>query len=69
MDSVEPTNTSEQTDSQQNVEQSLLNIAIQNENDALNVLVGFINLAQRRGCFNIPESAKIWECIQKFQKK
>jgi len=69
MDSVEPTNTSEQTDSQQNVEQSLLNIAIQNENDALNVIVGFINLAQRRGCFNIPESAKIWECIQKFQKK
>jgi len=69
MDSVEPTNTSEQTDSQQNVEQSLLNIAIQNENDALNVLVGFVNLAQRRGCFNIPESAKIWECIQKFQKK
>ena len=69
MDSIEPTNTSEQTDSQQNVEQSLLNIAIQNENDALNVIVGFINLAQRRGCFNIPESAKIWECIQKFQKK
>ena len=69
MDSIEPTNTAERTEPQQNVEQSLLNISIQNENDALNGLVGFVNLAQRRGCFNIPESAKIWECIQKFQKK
>jgi hypothetical protein len=69
MDSIEPTNTVERTEPQQNVEQSLLNISIQNENDALNGLVGFVNLAQRRGCFNIPESAKIWECIQKFQKK
>ena len=68
MDSIEPTNTVERTEPQQNVEQSLLNISIQNENDALNGLVGFVNLAQRRGCFNIPESAKIWECIQKFQK-
>ena len=69
MDSIEPTNTVERNEPQQNVEQSLLNISIQNENDALNGLVGFVNLAQRRGCFNIPESAKIWECIQKFQKK
>tara|TARA_B100001175_G_C19492126_1_gene633217 strand:- start:1844 stop:2068 length:225 start_codon:yes stop_codon:yes gene_type:complete len=74
MDSIEPTNTSQQPESQQpesqqNVEQSLLDIPIQNEHAALNALVGFVNLAQRRGCFNIPESAKIWECIQKFQKK
>ena len=57
MNSIEPTNTVERTEPQQNVEQSLLNISIQNENDALNGLVGFVNLAQRRGCFNIPESA------------
>lgn len=69
MDPVENTSTPQQPESQQNVEQSLLNIPIQNENDALNTIVGFVNLAQRRGCFNIPESAKIWECIQKFQKK
>ena len=50
-------------------EPSLLDIPVRNENDALNLLVSFINMAQRRGCFNIPESAKIWECIQKFQKK
>ena len=28
-----------------------------------------VNAAQRKGAFSIPESAKIWECIQKFQKK
>jgi len=34
----------------------------------LNMLVSFLNLAQRRGIFSIDESAKIWECINKFQK-
>jgi hypothetical protein len=46
----------------------LVDIPINNENDALNLLVSFINLAQRRGCFNIDESAKIYECIKVFQK-
>ena len=35
----------------------------------LNLLVGFINLAQQRGVYNIQESAKIWECIKMFQQK
>ena len=46
---------------------NLLETEIKDENVALNVLVAFINAAQREG-FSIPESAKIWECIQKFQK-
>jgi hypothetical protein len=46
----------------------LLSVQISDENTALNVLVSFINLAQRRGVFSIDESAKIWECITKFQK-
>jgi hypothetical protein len=50
-------------------EQDALNVSIDNENIALNVIVAFIGLAQKRGTFNIQESAKIWECIQKFQKK
>ena len=50
-------------------EQDALNVSIDNENVALNVLVAFIGTAQQRGTFNIQESAKIWECIQKFQKK
>ena len=50
-------------------ETRLVDVQINNENVALNVIVGFISLAQRRGVFNVEESAKIWECIQKFQKK
>lgn len=46
----------------------LLNMPINTENDALNVIVSFLNIAQRRGCFSLDESAKIFECIKKFQK-
>ena len=47
---------------------SLITMEVTNENVALNMLVSFLNLAQRRGVFSIDESAKIWECINKFQK-
>ena len=46
----------------------LLSVNVNDENTALNLLVSFINLAQRRGVFSIDESAKMWECISKFQK-
>jgi hypothetical protein len=46
----------------------LVDIPINNENDALNVMVGFLHTAHKRGVFQIDESAKIWECISKFQK-
>jgi hypothetical protein len=51
------------------VELRLVDIPIENENVALNVMVGFLNVAHKRGVFTIDESAKIWECISKFQKK
>jgi hypothetical protein len=44
----------------------LTDVVILNENMALNVIVSFLNVAQKRGAFNLDESAKIWECIQKF---
>jgi hypothetical protein len=47
----------------------LVDILIENENIALNVMVGFLNVAHKRGAFTIDESAKIWECISRFQKK
>jgi hypothetical protein len=47
-------------------EQRLTDVKIIDENTALNVMVSFLNLAQKRGTFSIDESAKIWECIQKF---
>jgi len=46
----------------------LTEIEVTDENVALNLLVSFISLAQKRGAFTIDESAKIWECIKKFQK-
>jgi glutathione synthase/RimK-type ligase-like ATP-grasp enzyme len=46
----------------------LVDIPINDENVALNVMVGFLNVAHKRGVFTIDESAKIWECISKFQK-
>jgi hypothetical protein len=50
-------------------EVKLVDVPVTDENVALNLLVSFLSLAQRRGVFGIDESAKIWECVQKFQKK
>jgi hypothetical protein len=47
----------------------LVDIPINDENAALNVMVGFLHTAHKRGVFTIDESAKIWECISKFQKQ
>ena len=47
----------------------LLSIIIKDENTALNVLVGFLGIAERRGVFALNESAKIYEAIQMFTKK
>jgi hypothetical protein len=49
-------------------EVKLVDIPIDDENTALNVMVSFLSLAQKRGVFTFDESAKIWECIKVFQK-
>jgi len=49
-------------------EVKLIDVQITDENTALNVIVSFLNLAQKRGAFGIDESAKIWECIKVFHK-
>ena len=46
---------------------NLLEVAITDANTALNVMVGFLGLAQKRGVFAINESAKIFECIKIFR--
>lgn len=46
----------------------LVDIPVDSESTALNLLVGFLNVAQRRGTFNFRESAKIGECIEMFVK-
>ena len=57
------------TDENQEKKIDLLSIIIKDENTALNVLVGFLGIAQRRGVFALNESAKIYEAIQMFTKK
>ena len=64
-----PTTTTENTEDNATKQLNVLDVDITNENVALNVLVTFINLAQKRGAFNLNESSKIWECIEKFQRK
>jgi L-rhamnose isomerase len=51
-----------------NKEVKLVDIPITDENTALNVIVSFLAQAQKKGVFTFDESAKIWECIQMFQK-
>ena len=48
---------------------SITSIPVNDENTALKMLVQFVHIAQKRGAFNIQESAKIWECVSKFTKK
>jgi len=48
--------------------EKLVNVEIANENVAFNLILSFLTLAQKRGAFGFDESAKIWECIKKFQK-
>ena len=49
-------------------EVKLVDVPVSDENVALNLMVSFLSLAQKRGCFSLDESAKIWECVKKFHK-
>jgi hypothetical protein len=57
----------ESSTSQQNIR--LVDVVVTDENTALNLIVSFLSLANKRGAFSIDESAKIWECIKMFQKQ
>jgi len=39
---------------------------INDQNAAINLLIGYLDLANRRGTFSLDESAKIWEAIRFF---
>jgi L-rhamnose isomerase len=66
---MENTNTTlSETQPLLNKEVKLVDIPITDENIALNVIVSFLAQAQKKGVFTFDESAKIWECIQMFQK-
>jgi hypothetical protein len=46
----------------------LVDVPINNQNEALQLIVTFLNLAQKRGAFTLDESAKLWECVKMFQQ-
>ena len=50
------------------LQQKLVDVPLDSQNTALNVIIGFITLGQQRGVYSIQESAKIWECIRMFQQ-
>jgi hypothetical protein len=43
-------------------------IVVTDANVAINVLAGFVTLAQQRGCYSMEESSKIWEAICMLEK-
>ena len=49
------------------VKTRLVDVPINNQNEALQLIVTFLNLAQKRGAFTLDESAKLWECVKHFQ--
>ena len=48
---------------------NLANIPVTDENTALNLMVSFLQIAHKRGAFNLEESSKIWECVKMFIHK
>ena len=47
-------------------EVKLVDVPVSDENVALNLMVSFLSLAQKRGAFGFDEAAKIWECLLQF---
>ena len=72
MESVEktqPDQQQQQQKQQQEQQASIMNVNVVDENTALNVMVSFLHLAQKRGAFNLQESAKVWDCVKLFMKQ
>jgi hypothetical protein len=52
--------------SSQQTQVPITEVPINDDNTALNVMVTFLSIAQKRGTFSIDESAKVWEAIKRF---
>jgi hypothetical protein len=65
---MDPQQEQQQPEEEKKPQVRIVDAPVNNEIDALNLLVSFLGLAQKRGAFTIDEAAKIWECIKKFQK-
>ena len=58
-----------QTQQSQPAQPDINSVEVRDENTALNLMVSFLHLAQKRGAFNLQESAKVWECVKMFMKQ
>tara|TARA_Y100000389_G_scaffold204940_1_gene261026 strand:+ start:3530 stop:3790 length:261 start_codon:yes stop_codon:yes gene_type:complete len=47
---------------------NLMELKVESETDALNLMAGFLQIAQRRGAYSLAEASKIMEAINKFEK-
>lgn len=65
---TQTTQTAQTDQTAQTAQTAIKDISIDNENVALNVMVGMLNIAQKRGAFSLEESAKTWECVQMFMR-
>ena len=46
----------------------LVDISITDDQVAFNLIVQFVQLAHKRGAYQMEESSKIWECLKRFQR-
>ena len=58
-----------QEKSQQDSQVQLSDVPVTDENSALNIIVSYLHIAQKRGAFNLQESSKLWECVRMFMKQ
>jgi hypothetical protein len=67
----EPTEQPVDEQTEQPTEQQIrfVDVEVSSDNVALNLMVAFLNMAQRRGAYSMDESAKIWECVKRFIKQ
>ena len=66
---MESTSTTElPTPSGEKKQTRLVDVPINSQQEALQLIVTFLNLAQKRGAFTLDESSKLWECIKTFQQ-
>ena len=69
METVEKPTPTQQEQSAQQAQPDITSVEVRDENTALNLMVSFLHLAQKRGAFNLQESAKVWECVKMFMKQ
>jgi uncharacterized protein (DUF305 family) len=67
----QPTEQPTEQSTEQPTEQQIrfVDVEVSSDNIALNLMVAFLNMAQRRGAYSMDESSKIWECVRRFIKQ